>query len=33
MYKYKDVGCLDPEKGANKPFENVSRQGRTQKSV
>ena len=29
--KYKNVRRLDPEKSVNKPFENVSRQGRIQK--
>ena len=28
VYKHKDVGRLDPEKSVNKPFKNVSCQGR-----
>ena len=31
VYKYKNVERLDPEKGVNTLFENVSCQGRTQK--
>ena len=28
LVKYKDVGRLEPKKGANKPFENALRQAR-----
>ena len=28
VYKHEDVGRLDPEKSVNKPFKNVSCQGR-----